>query len=768
MKHTMQRKISLSIPSSYLKKHVKKKHKIRAIYRIMSFILLFTIAYFIQFNGINNNNIDVKSKQLRPVQRMRRKLQRNKSFLILDENYFETISNYHDIINSTTNSPEINISAHSLNFNESFNSKIGNDDFFLNGVVFEINESNLTDELVKNTTNDKDYITEPSNNEPNENGTSNTTICSKNIANPKSMLVVYIFGVLYMFIGIAIICDELFVPALEVMASESYLNLSMDVTGATLMAAGGSAPELFTSIIGAFSESEVGFGTIVGSAVFNVLFVIAMCSFCVKDVLVLSWWPLARDCTWYAVALSTLAIFCGYSSPGKIELWEALVQFFIYILYVTFMKFNQNIFNWIESKIQKKKVGLEEDNLTKVRRRSTRRQSISFQAGICKLIIGKETLMDRIRSCLVIQMYGDVETVFKKTDENGDGLIDKSELKKILMSLGCEVTDEELENVRKAMCNSKDKIDLAAFKKWYINSEYGIKEDLKKVFTEYDKNGSGKIEASELKRLLLKLGSINASETQIRESFKKICPGDNLDKISYDQFQEWYFQSSYWAEREQIVDESAEDTQETISENLKPPVNGSIMDYIRWLIILPIVFLFSITVPDVRGRGKEKYCFLTFILSICWIGALTYCMVSWAEVIGNTLGIPMILMGLTFLAAGTSVPDLITSVIVARMGEGDMAVSSSIGSNIFDICFGLPVPWILYCLVGSKPNFVTIGTKGMGISIAILLAMVLSIIFLIHFNGWKLTKSLGFVMIVLYVIYLAQAVIRELPLKPCN
>ena len=45
-------------------------------------------------------------------------------------------------------------------------------------------------------------------------------------------------------------------------------------------------------------------------------------------------------------------------------------------------------------------------------------------------------------------------------------------------------------------------------------------------------------------------------------------------------------------------------------------------------------------------------------------------------------------MGLTFLAAGTSIPDLFTSVIVARKGFGDMAVSSSVGSNIFDVTVG--------------------------------------------------------------------------------
>ena len=62
---------------------------------------------------------------------------------------------------------------------------------------------------------------------------------------------------------------------------------------------------------------------------------------------------------------------------------------------------------------------------------------------------------------------------------------------------------------------------------------------------------------------------------------------------------------------------------------------------------------------------------------------------------GYTLGIPDTVMGITFLAAGTSVPDTIASVLVARNGYGDMAVSNSIGSNVFDIFLGLGLPWLL-------------------------------------------------------------------------
>jgi Ca2+/Na+ antiporter len=61
----------------------------------------------------------------------------------------------------------------------------------------------------------------------------------------KGGFIPYIVGVLFMFLGIAIVCDDFFVASLE--AISENLNLSEDVAGATFMAAGSSAPELFSS-----------------------------------------------------------------------------------------------------------------------------------------------------------------------------------------------------------------------------------------------------------------------------------------------------------------------------------------------------------------------------------------------------------------------------------------------------------------------------------------------------------------------------------------
>merc|ERR1711971_1103773 len=99
------------------------------------------------------------------------------------------------------------------------------------------------------------------------------------------------------------------------------------------------APELFTSIIGVFiAVSDVGIGTIVGSAVFNILFVIAACAFAAKEALELSAWPLIRDVFFYSISLILLVVFFN---DNKIRWFEALILFLWYFAYVIFMKFSE-------------------------------------------------------------------------------------------------------------------------------------------------------------------------------------------------------------------------------------------------------------------------------------------------------------------------------------------------------------------------------------------------------------------------------------------
>ncbi|NXE54130.1 NCKX2 protein, partial [Casuarius casuarius] len=181
---------------------------------------------------------------------------------------------------------------------------------------------------------------------------------------------------------------------------------------------------------------------------------------------------------------------------------------------------------------------------------------------------------------------------------------------------------------------------------------------------------------------------------------------------------------------------------------------------LTYLIVLPIVFPLWVSLPDVRNPRSRKFFPVTFFGSISWIGFFSYLMVWWAHQVGETIGISEEIMGLTILAAGTSIPDLITSVIVARKGLGDMAVSSSVGSNIFDITVGLPLPWLLYAVINSLAP-VTVSSNGLFCAIVLLFIMLLFVILSIAFCKWRMNKILGFLMFGLYFVFLIVSVLLE-------
>lgn len=161
----------------------------------------------------------------------------------------------------------------------------------------------------------------------------------------KGGILVHVLISIYMFAGIAIVCDDYFVPALEKIVEK--LALSDDVAGATFMAAGSSAPELFTSVIGVFvAKGDVGIGTIVGSAVFNVLVIIGLCAILCDEPTQLSWWPLFRDSSYY---LLSIGILIGVMWDSEIMWWEAMIMLIFYIGYIVIMKFNKNLEGLVSS-----------------------------------------------------------------------------------------------------------------------------------------------------------------------------------------------------------------------------------------------------------------------------------------------------------------------------------------------------------------------------------------------------------------------------------
>ncbi|CAL8271188.1 unnamed protein product [Merluccius merluccius] len=190
-------------------------------------------------------------------------------------------------------------------------------------------------------------------------------------------------------------------------------------------------------------------------------------------------------------------------------------------------------------------------------------------------------------------------------------------------------------------------------------------------------------------------------------------------------------------------------------------VPGSPVDIFKWLVSWPIVLLLFLTVPDINQPHWKKYFLVAFFASTLWIGIFSYVMVWMVTVIGFTLGIPDVIMGITFLAAGTSIPDCMASLLVARKGHGDMAVSNSLGSNVFDILIGLGVPWSIQTLAVNMGSQVQINSRGLFYSVVLLLGSVTLAVLGVHCNGWRLDTRLGVYALLLYVVFLTFSILIE-------
>ncbi|XP_045075909.1 sodium/potassium/calcium exchanger 1 isoform X2 [Coregonus clupeaformis] len=526
----------------------------------------------------------------------------------------------------------------------------------------------------------------------------------------------HILGMVYMFVSLAIVCDEFFVPALGVITVK--LDISDDVAGATFMAAGGSAPELFTSLIGVFiSHSNVGIGTIVGSAVFNILFVIGMCAIFSREMLHLTWWPLFRDVSFYIIDLIMLIVFF---LDNTIMWWESVMLVSGYVAYVCFMKFNVQIEHFVKTQINKHKsivkiIMPEEEEEEK----EPKKVKPTLQRGGSNASLHNSTNRNTIFQLMIhtLDPLGE-ETGFSR-DVRGPG---QRRVRQETTAFNGEVRTE----VSVQGKGGPDKTEEAKPSTSQTPPKEEEKPDPSEAQTDQGPAGAGGSD-----------GSDSSEEDESEEESE-----DEEDDEEGDE--------------EEGEEEEGEENEEPLS--LEWP--DTRRKQATYLFLLPIVFPLWLTVPDVRNPASRKYFALTFIGSITWIAVFSYLMVWWAHQVGETIGISEEIMGLTILAAGTSIPDLITSVIVARKGLGDMAVSSSVGSNIFDITMGLPVPWLIFsAMQGGVP--VAVNSNGLFCAIVLLFIMLLFVIISIAACRWKMSRVLGLTMFMLYFVFLVLSVMLE-------
>jgi len=523
-------------------------------------------------------------------------------------------------------------------------------------------------------------------------------------------IVAYFVGVFFMFLGIAIVCDDFFVASLEKICE--VLRLSDDVAGATFMAAGSSAPELASSamaLINPNAGSEIGVGTIVGSAIFNILIIIGATVIATGNTLQLDWKPVTRDCFFYAAAIGGIV---GTFAGGRVDWWEGGVYVAFYVTYIVTMMYNVRLMRWLDS----------------FERSDTVR---SFKARLSFRSARSEALEEQRSER--IEQYRAEQT--RESPSDGP---------RTAKALWGKIRDDIVKVPKHNFAN----VVLATAKDWKAKQA---------VIVHAGGAPGGSAEGDADAHVLtptMTPGHIRAYRSEAVKAAKLLAARDKAMHERAAAIARAIEEGSIADESEaasvgfpEIPDDNSEDDSSSpwsVPEDKK--------EWPMWAISLPWYAAFQLTIPPCGDPKWEKWYVVSFAMSILWIGFITHWMVEWCVRIGCILGVPSVVMGTTVLAAGTSIPDALSSIAVARDGLADMAVANAVGSNVFDIWLGLGLPWLLY-LSWQTPNYILVNTDEL-IPSSIILAGVLVVYYgSIASNGFKLTVRMGYAYMGVYALY---------------
>ena len=175
------------------------------------------------------------------------------------------------------------------------------------------------------------------------------------------------------------------------------------------------------------------------------------------------------------------------------------------------------------------------------------------------------------------------------------------------------------------------------------------------------------------------------------------------------------------------------------------------------LLCFASIFLYSTVLGATLDKNikveKGKFSFkdiLYIVVGIVLIGLSAEVIVNSAVNISKWLGVGEDLIGLTIIAIGTNLPELVTSIVAVRKGQVDIAIGNLVGTNIYNIFLILGLAATINPIVISSNAFIDI----------IVLAITSFIVYIFIQHKKDINRKEGIIMILLYIIYIVYVVIR--------
>lgn len=622
---------------------------------------------------------------------------------------------------------------------------------------------------------------------------------------------IYIVGLMMIFYLMEVICDEFFVPALNILCVK--MNLPDDVAGATFMAAGASSPELFVSLTGVLSNSPVGTGTVVGSELFNMLCICGASAFVAPTALDLDWRILTREVSFYALSTVMLLVVL---QDQQVAMYEALVLVGTYSSYVFVCAYYGKIVRCCCPRRVKPDAGLLHND--EIFKRGGAKGSLNApnidSEGLLTATnsVTGNTAHERILRPSIQQHEEDedknsivADDVFNMGHNSYEAHLTLWDARQATSLRGNQFKESidagpsmkrALSNVSRKASNRKYSRSTSKMSKYKVNPGLGLPDEyeeesmrmhgfLYKKSNFYSKTNIGSRKWQRRWFMLKKNG------TQLRYCRNPLFPENNLrvinlirvEKIeveddldlllhSTDQIyhlrakdaaarEAWKEELSAQLSRIQLdksrgrIDETSmvvEDETEEHGHLLTWP--DGFIGKIIFISTLPLTLAMSYTIPDPRKAKWTNFYPLTLAMVVVWLAGMSFVMVKFSDKSGCILHIPADMMGLTIGSVGTSLPNLFASMLVAKQGLGNMAISNAFGSNVFNIFMALGIPWTVATVIMEPGVPYPVHSKSIASTVVLLLAFLALFILMMLYFRFRLTKGVGGLFLVLYIMFL--------------
>ncbi|XP_025406687.1 sodium/potassium/calcium exchanger 5-like [Sipha flava] len=189
---------------------------------------------------------------------------------------------------------------------------------------------------------------------------------------------------------------------------------------------------------------------------------------------------------------------------------------------------------------------------------------------------------------------------------------------------------------------------------------------------------------------------------------------------------------------------------------------------LKEIVVWPIVLVLKVTVPSSNSSDRLFWVPITMFMCVFWIGCGSYIIVELITIIGNEFLIPDSVMGLTLLAIGMSVPEMVSSIAVARQGQGTMALCTAFSSSTFDVLICLGVPWFIKAMWFYKANSsasIDVHSRSLDDSAIAVMISTIGFMLLMCAKKFVLTKRLGGFLVSIWLLICSAMVYNEYATK---